>query len=99
VTTTRAMASPGSGTVLLGYDGSPHARYAAAESGRLFPGHRALVATVWRPVDEAAGAARVALSDDLIKEAVGRLDDEYEQHAAATAEEGAASAREAGLDA
>ena len=86
-------------TILVAYDGSDPARHAIEEAGRLFPGAAARVLTVWRSVGRAAGAARVALPDEVIAQAVRNLDQEAEAGAAKTADEGAAVARKAGLDA
>lgn len=62
------MASSGSGgSVLIASDGSEPAQNAIDHAARLFPGSPALVATVWRSVRPAAGAARAALPDDIIK--------------------------------
>src|SRR5687767_2308553 len=86
-------------TVLIAYDGSDPARAATEETGRLFAGAAARVLTVWRSVGRAAGAARMALPDPVITEAVQNLDQAAERSAASTADEGAELARRAGLDA
>jgi nucleotide-binding universal stress UspA family protein len=84
-------------TVLIGYDGSDEAREAVAAAGRLFPGARGLVATVWASVEPVADAARAALPDDVISTGVRSLDDAAETTARAVADDGAALATEAGL--
>jgi nucleotide-binding universal stress UspA family protein len=86
-------------TIVIAYDGSDPAREALEGAGRLFPGAAARVLTVWRSMHRAAGAARVALPDEVIVQAVQNLDQANEDGAAGTADEGAALAREAGLDA
>lgn len=85
--------------VLIAYDGSEPAQNAIAHAARLFPGGPALVATVWHSIRPAAGAARAALPDDIIHEAVGKLDATAEAEASRTAEDGAARARSAGMSA
>jgi nucleotide-binding universal stress UspA family protein len=85
--------------LLIAYDGSAAARNAIAHAARLFPGASATVTTVWTSVAPAAPAARIALSDDVIDEAVRNLDAVAERDAAQTAEDGAGLARSAGLDA
>lgn len=85
-------------TILIAYDGSDPARFAVEEAGRLFPGAAARVLTVWRSASRAAGAARVALPDAVIAQAVENLDKATEESAASTADEGAELARQAGLD-
>jgi hypothetical protein len=86
-------------TILIAYDGSDPARHAVEEAARLFPGAAARVLTVWRSVHRASGAARVALPDEVIAQAVQNLDQETHASAAGTADEGAALARKAGLEA
>lgn len=83
--------------VLIAYDGSDAARYALERAAELFPGGRALVVTAWRPVGDAAGAARAALPQALIDEAVRKLDEAAESVARQTAQQGADVARAAGL--
>ena len=85
--------------VLIAYDGSEPGQNAIAHAARLFPGCPALVATVWRSIRPAAGAARAALPDDIIQEAIARLDATAEADAARTAQEGAGRARSAGMSA
>lgn len=89
----------GGNRVLIAYDGSEPAGNAIDEAARLFPGMPALVVTVWRSVREASGAARAALPQDVIDEAVRKLDAVAEANAAEIAQEGAARARAAGLQA
>ena len=84
--------------VLIAYDGSPGADAAVDEAARLFPGARAHVATVWSPINTAAGA-RAALPDDVIRTAVENLDATARQAASDTAAQGVERASAAGLDA
>jgi len=90
------MAPP---TVLIAYDGSAHADAAVDEAARLFPGAKAVVVTAWTSVGEAAAAARTALSDSFIEQAVARMDAEATADAQAVADAGAERARAAGLEA
>jgi len=87
--------STAGGPVLLCYDGSEDARHAIRRAGALFPGRRALVATVWRPTavpgslgfaGEAAGMVNLVEVDRAGAEDGGRL-----------AGEGVRIARDAGL--
>lgn len=92
-------ADPGSTPILIAYDGSSSARAAIEEAGRLFAGAVAEVATVWTSVRSSGRAARAALPQSMIDEAVRNLDATARHEAEQTAEEGAAAARAAGLDA
>jgi nucleotide-binding universal stress UspA family protein len=87
--------SSADGPVLLCYDGSEDARHAIRRAGALFPGRRALVATVWQPTavpsslgfaGEAAGMVNLVELDRAGAEDGGRL-----------AGEGVRIARDAGL--
>jgi nucleotide-binding universal stress UspA family protein len=93
------MARDGGSAVLIAYDGSGPARNAVDHAARLFAGGAALVVTAWSSLRQTGGAARVALSDDVIQEAIGKLDASAEAAASRTAEEGAERARHAGMDA
>ena len=84
-------------TVLIGYDGSGPAQDAVDQAARLFPGGMALVATVWPSLRGRAGAARMAVPDEVIQQAVRGLDSTAEADATRTAEEGAARARNTGM--
>jgi nucleotide-binding universal stress UspA family protein len=92
------MTSPDS-PILIAYDGSEPARQAIAHAGRLFRGQSAVVATVWSSVREAARAARAALPQAVIDDAVQNIDKAAEEQAAETAAEGVELATEAGLKA
>ena len=86
-------------TILIAYDGSESARSAIAHAGRLFPGANAVVATVWTSMQEAARAARAALPQAMIDDAVHNFDTAAEASAAQTAGEGVELASAAGLTA
>jgi nucleotide-binding universal stress UspA family protein len=85
--------------ILIAYDGSAAAAAAVDAAGRLFPGRRTLVVSVWWSVRSAAPGGRVALPDEMIHTAVENLDGAARQAAADTAERGVERARAAGLDA
>jgi nucleotide-binding universal stress UspA family protein len=80
--------------VLIGYDGSEHAKAAIRETARhLRPGRHAIVLTVWHPYEAlpVAGAPTLAPAEDILAR--------IEKQALAIAEEGARLASSAGFDA
>lgn len=81
--------------ILIAYDGSDDAKAAIEKTGRLFPGEQVTVLTVWqRFIDTMArvgGGLGVVVDFD-------EIDRDSEASAKEKAEEGAALAREAGLD-
>ena len=82
------------GPVLLCYDGSDFARAAIAEAGRqLAPGRRALVLTVWQPLESIPfyGAPLAPVGPDV--------DQGLTAEAEGAAREGLELARAAGFDA
>lgn len=87
------------GPVLLAYDGSDAAKAAIAEAGRLLGGRTAIVVSVWQSASAAAPASVIAIPAGVARQAYEELDREAERQAGALADEGAALAREAGLDA
>jgi nucleotide-binding universal stress UspA family protein len=88
------------GPVLLAYDGSEVAGRAIQESARLLGARRpATCLTVWTSTAAPSGAARMALPDDIIDQAVHNLDEVAERAAREIAEAGAALARESGFEA
>jgi nucleotide-binding universal stress UspA family protein len=90
--------------ILIAYDGSPPARAAVSEAGKLFAPGEAIVLTVWEPglaemmiVPDATGMGSTMLPfDPTVTREVERAS---EEHAQSVAAEGAALAHEAGLDA
>jgi nucleotide-binding universal stress UspA family protein len=83
------------GPLLVCYDGSEDARHAIQRAGALFPGRRALVATVWQPtaVPSSLGfAGEAAGVVDFVE-----LDREAADHGGRLADEGARIAQQAGL--
>jgi nucleotide-binding universal stress UspA family protein len=89
------------GPLLIGYDDSPSARVAVAVATRLFPGHAAIVATVWEsPIRESlSGKALLSAPVEELRELTAELDAWFGDRARDTAETGAALAREHGLEA
>ena len=87
------------GPVLIGYDGSEHARAAIARAGQLLRPGPAVVVTVWSTLEAAAPSALLALPSEVVAEAVSDIDAATLEAAAATATEGAALASAAGFDA
>jgi nucleotide-binding universal stress UspA family protein len=95
---------PGESPILIAYDGSPAARAAVKEAGVLFAPGPATVLTVWEPglaemmfVPDPTGMGSTMLPfDPSVTREVERAS---EEHAQTLADEGAALAREAGLDA
>jgi nucleotide-binding universal stress UspA family protein len=87
------------GPVVIAYDGSVDSDAAIREAGRLFPGHKAVILTVWESNARMAGSARVALPGAVIHEAIAALDAAAQGEAQETADSGAALANDGGLDA
>jgi nucleotide-binding universal stress UspA family protein len=87
------------GPVLIGYDGSEHARAAIARAGQLLRPGPAVVATVWSTLEAAAPSALLALPSDVVAEAVSDIDTATLETAEAIAAEGAALASDVGFDA
>lgn len=84
--------------VVIGYDGSEHARRAVAAAAELTTG-RALIVHVWYPVPPGAGpaVASVGVPGGGLGE-VDRADRELEAEATAVLHEGARHAADAGFD-
>jgi len=89
------------GPALIGYDGSDGAREAVRAAARLLPGRAALVAHAWSsPVRRSiAGSALLSAPIEELHEIAGDLEELFRAAAGDVAEEGAALARERGLDA
>jgi nucleotide-binding universal stress UspA family protein len=85
--------------LLLAYDGSPAAPTTIAAAAALFPGAEAVVATVEPPAPtvEAAGMARIAVPDSMIREGVAHMRAEHEREARERVTRGEALATAAGL--
>jgi nucleotide-binding universal stress UspA family protein len=87
------LSSSQSGPILLCYDNSDGARRAIETAGALFPGRKAIVLHVWSPVAVMAASYGAVMSLPEYDEA------ELVKVARQVADEGAALARAAGLDA
>lgn len=83
-------------TVLIGYDGSDHAARAIDVAHRLFPGHKAVIVTVWEPL---LVTMRHHLFADGVPFDVEDADTRAAAEATAIAERGVALASKAGFDA
>ena len=88
-----------SDALLIAYDGSPGARAAVEAAGRLFPGHHAVVVSVWSSVADVVPASVIAIPPDVAREASDVLDRETEAGSERDAQEGARLAQDAGLQA
>lgn len=75
--------------VVVAYDGSPSADAAVDRAVELFGGRPLHVVTVWSSVGPASGAARAGMSDEVIREAVEKLDHQTAEEAEQTAQRGA----------
>lgn len=89
------------GPIVIGFDASDGARAAVRTAAELFPGRAAVVIHAWSsPVRRSyAGAALLATPLKEVSETAGDLDDFLAGQARDIADEGAALAREHGLDA
>lgn len=94
----------GTGPILIAYDGSPPARAAVSEAGRLFAPGEAIVLTIWEPglaemmiMPDATGMGSTMLPfDPSVTREVEQASEERAQRIAA---EGAELAHEVGLSA
>ncbi|SDM69266.1 universal stress protein [Nonomuraea jiangxiensis] len=84
-------------TILVAYDGSDDAKAAIAVAGRIMPGQRAVVLTVWERVAMAASRASAGLM--LTLDQSGLEDEAIGEAMRQLAEQGAELARQAGLEA
>ena len=83
------------GPLLIGYDGSEHAKHAIRSAAELFAVKDALVVTVWQPISDVGAFAWYGAGPNLSNFA--QLDREGAEAGGRVAEEGARIAREAGL--
>lgn len=95
------LEKPADGPLLIGYDGSEHAKDAIRTAGRFFAGRRALIAHAWMsPMEHSyAGSALLGTPSDEIHDVAQTLADMFAARAADLLDEGTAIAREAGLEA
>ena len=89
---------PAGRPILIGYDGSQAARDAVRRVAALFPGRETVVATAWLGVADSAPELMLA-TGGLLVAAVESVGDLMEERAQELADEGAALAREVGLEA
>lgn len=68
-------AAPDDAAVLFATDGSAHATRALRTAATLLRPRPAIVASVWRPVGDAAGLAMAAVPDDIARQGAERLDE------------------------
>jgi nucleotide-binding universal stress UspA family protein len=89
------------GPVVVAYDGSEGAKHAIDAVGRLLTGHAAVVIHAWEPAFHRSLAARALASGPIqeIEEIVELLHEADADDASATARDGVATARAAGLEA
>jgi nucleotide-binding universal stress UspA family protein len=92
-------AAVGTGPLVAAYDGSDHARFAVEAAAHAIRSTQAVVLSVWRSVRPAADAARIALPDAVVREGLLELERTSEHDARRRAEQGAAHARDVGLNA
>ena len=83
------------GPVLIGYDGSEHAKDAIRSAAELFTVKDALVVTVWQPTSDVGAVAWYGAGPNMVNFA--ELDRAGAEAGGRVAEEGARIAREAGL--
>ena len=84
--------------ILLCYDGSPSAKHALAEAGRLLAPARALLVHVWLPISRVLLWSPAFGTPGRLTEPVAELDDAWRAGAQRLADEGVELAREAGFD-
>ena len=85
--------------ILLAYDGSEGAKAAIDQAASLFPDRPLLVLSVGTSMAAAASASAIGLPTEVAGQAIVRLDTEVQARAEGLAEEGAAAASAAGLQA
>lgn len=85
--------------VVIAYDGSDPARAAIARAGAVLKPRRAVVVSVWAPIEVAASAAAIGAPAGVALAGARSLDVEEGARAEAVAAEGADLARRAGFDA
>ena len=83
------------GPLLIGYDGSEHAKHAIASAAGLLAAKDAIVLTVWQPVSDVGAFAWYGAGPNMVNFA--ELDRAGAEAGGRVAEEGAQIAREAGL--
>jgi nucleotide-binding universal stress UspA family protein len=85
--------------ILLGYDGSDNAKEAIERAGVLFKGQSGVVLVIWEQYGEIVARAPAGFDRVAALPEYARLDDASQAAAQQVAEQGAALARDGGLDA
>jgi nucleotide-binding universal stress UspA family protein len=88
---------PGRGLIVLGYDGSEHAREAIQRAASLLRPTRTEVVNVWRSIEPEAGVALIGAPRGVASEGARRLDAEHAARSAELAGEGVELAQGLGL--
>ncbi len=88
---------PSDTVLLIAYDGSDTSRHALDRAGTLFPGARAVIATVWEPTPVLSAPGALGTIDPLDIESQERVDKAVSASAQRTSDEGVEAARAAGL--
>ncbi|MBJ7519209.1 MAG: universal stress protein [Solirubrobacteraceae bacterium] len=88
---------PSDTVLLIAYDGSDTSRHALDRAGTLFPGARAVIATVWEPTPVLSAPGALGTIDPLDIESQERVDKAVNASARRTSDEGVEAARAAGL--
>lgn len=91
------MHTPANRPLIICYDGSEDAKYAIRHAGRLLPGGKALVTTVWEPTVLLSSFGWAAGSSEGVN--FVELDRAAADNAGRVADDGARIARDAGFDA
>jgi len=84
---------------LFAYDGSEGSQRALTQGAERLSTREAVVVCVWASVERSAGLGRLALPDEVTRQAIENLDAEAEREAQGVAEQGAAVLRDLGWSA
>jgi nucleotide-binding universal stress UspA family protein len=85
--------------ILIGYDGSDHAKAAIERCGAIFAGQPAIVLNVWEPFSAVLARIPTPIAPPAGVADTDEIDAASQQDAERAAEEGAERARDAGIDA
>lgn len=88
---------PADTVLLIAYDGSDTSRHAIERAAALFPGAKAVIATVWEPTPVLSAPGALGTIDPLDIESQERVDKAVNATAQRVAGEGAEAATAAGL--
>ena len=88
---------PSDTVLLIAYDGSDTSKHAIARAGALFPGAKAVIATVWEPTPVLSAPGALGTIDPLDIESQERVDKAVNATAQRISTEGAEAATAAGL--